>query len=150
MGDDGVGPAAVAELRRRGETDRAELVDAGLAFSEVLCDLSPDRPLVVIDAAQGGRKPGTIYKLTWKDLASEQDEMGAVVSLHEFSLVPALRMEALAGRPFEDVTIFGVEPDRLAWGEGLSPAVTGAMEALVRAVRRHLDEQCSTGALSAG
>ncbi len=145
MGDDGVGPAAVEMMRRRGLGRRAELIDAGLAFSQVLCDLPPEAPLIVIDALRGGGPPGSLYKLTCADLAPEGGSMASALSLHELNVLPALRMEALAGREFTDVTIFGVQPGRLAWGEGLSPAVAGAMEELIQAVRGHLDERRSAG-----
>jgi len=68
MGDDGAGPAAVEALRRAGLADRAGLFGAGLAFSEVLCELEPHRPLVVIDAVRGGGEPGSIYRLGLADL----------------------------------------------------------------------------------
>ena len=132
MSDDGVGPAAVAELRRRGLGERAELIDAGLAFSEVLCDLQPTQPLIVIDAVRGGGKGGSIYQLTIDDLAAEGGSLASAVSLHEVNVLPALRMEALGGRCFADVTVLGVEPVRLAWGEGLSLPVAEAMEKLIQ------------------
>lgn len=139
MGDDGVGVAAVEALRRRGLGGRAELIDAGLAFSEVLCDLAPARPLVVLDAVRGGGRPGTVYRLTADELGA--GSLSAAVSLHEVNVLPALRMEALAGREFTDVTIFGVEPAVIEWTEQLSPPVAGAVEKLVDAVRLYLDER---------
>ena len=140
MGDDGVGPAGIEMLRRSGMGDRAELIDAGLAFSEALCELDPLRPLVILDALRGGCAPGSVYRIALADLSPRDGSAGRGVSLHEISVLPALRMEALAGREFADVTIFGVEPDRIAWGEGLSRSVAEAMGGLVRAVCDYLDE----------
>jgi hydrogenase maturation protease len=147
MGDDGVGPAAVEALRRRGVSDRAELIDAGLAFSDALCDLQPSRPLLVIDAVRGGGPPGTVYRLGPGDLAEEAGSLARSVSLHEVSVLPALRMEALAGREFADVTVLGVEPGEVAWGERLSPPVAEALEKVVDEVCRYL-EMGATAALS--
>ena len=140
MGDDGVGPAALDALRRAGAGDRAELIDAGLAFSEVLCDLTPEKPMIVVDAVRGQGEPGSIYRLTPADLDPETGAMTAAMSLHEVNVLPALRMEALAGRRFHNVTIYGVEPGKLDWGEGLSGPVAEAVEKLVEIVCRHLDE----------
>jgi hydrogenase maturation protease len=145
MGDDGVGPAAIEVLSRRGLGGSSELIDAGLAFGEVLCDLSPDRPLVIIDAARGGGPPGSIYRLGLEELA-EGGSMAAAVSLHEVSIVPALRMAALAGRRFADVTLFGVEPQRVAWAEGLSAPVAAAVERLADEIRRHLGARAAPSA----
>ena len=139
MGDDGVGPAAVEDLRRLGYAARAELIDAGLAFSDALCDLEPSRPLVIIDALRGGGPPGSVYRLGPAELAEGAGSMARAVSLHEVNVLPALRMEALAGREFANVTIFGVEPEEIAWGEKLSPPVAKAIEKVVRAVCEYLE-----------
>ena len=146
VGDDGVGPAVVEEMRRRGLDTRAQLIDAGLAFSEVLCDLDPPRPLVIVDAVRGGGRPGSICRLALGELAGESGSMPSAVSLHEISILPALRMEALAGRDFTDVTIFGVQPKALAWGEGLSAPVAEAVERIVKRICHYLDERAAAGA----
>lgn len=138
MGDDGVGPAAVEALRREGVD--AELIDAGLAFGEVLCDLAPDRPLIVIDAVRGPGGPGSVYRLSPADLDGTS-ETAPALSLHEVSVLPALHMERIAGRDFDDVTLFGVEPQRLAWGEGLSRSASDGLAKLVMMIRRYLDER---------
>ena len=139
MGDDGVGPAAIEALRRRGLGERADLIDAGLAFSEVLCDLDARQPLAIIDAVRGPGPAGSVYRLGLDDLADGGPTSGAV-SLHETGVLPALQLEALAGREFTDVTLFGVEPARIAWTQELSAPVAGAVEELVRTLCEYLDD----------
>jgi len=140
MGDDGVGPAAIGALTERGVGDRAELIDAGLAFSEVLCGLDSHRALVILDAVGGGGPAGRLYRLGLADLDPAPGSVPSAVSLHETHVLPALRMEALTGRAFTDVTIFGVQPGRLGWGTELSPPVAEGTERLIQAVCRYLDE----------
>jgi hydrogenase maturation protease len=135
MGDDGIGPAAIEALRQRGAEGCAELIDAGLAFSDVLCTLSPDKPLIVIDAIRGPDAPGGVYRLGPDDL--EEAALAAATSLHEVSVLPALRMEALAGRTFENVTMFGIEPADVDWREGLSECVAAAMDELIDTILEH-------------
>jgi hydrogenase maturation protease len=140
MGDDGVGPAVIERLRLRGAPECVRLFDAGLAFSDVIATLDPDEPLIVIDAVKAGGAPGSLYRLALDpghvagDLAAD----GAMLSLHELSVLPTLRLEALCGRVFADVTVFGVEPAEVAWGDRLSPAVAGAVDRLVEAVLDHV------------
>ena len=136
MGDDGVGPAAVERLAARGVPAHVRLHDAGLAASDVLGRLDPDDPLIVIDAVRAGGPAGAGYQVDVDVLVGE-GLPGMAVSLHELSIVPALEMEALTGRVFSNVTVFGVEPARVAWGEGLSPAVASALDRLVDAVLDH-------------
>jgi hypothetical protein len=71
------------------------------------------------------------------------------MSLHELSVLPALKMEALAGREFTDVTVLGVEPGAVGWGQGLSAATAGAMEKLLDAVCHWLDERAAGNCLRA-
>ncbi|NQU76458.1 MAG: hydrogenase maturation protease [Planctomycetes bacterium] len=148
MRDDGAGPKAVDVLRRRGLDSRAVLIDAGLAFSEVLCDLQAGQPLGIIDAVAGGGRPGSIYQLNLTELTSPPAAAATAMSLHEISVIPALRMQAIAGYEFTDVTIFGIEPATIAWGEGLSGPVADAVERLVQVISRYLDRYAGPGTAS--
>jgi hydrogenase maturation protease len=153
MGDDGVGPAAIARLAERGVPEGVYLHDAGLAVSDVLGRLDPADPLIIIDAVRAGGEPGDVHRLRVDPAAESAVPAGEMLSLHELSAVPALRIEALTGRLFADVTVFGVEPRRVAWGEGLSPAVAAALGPLTGAV---LDQaarsaaRCKTNARTRG
>jgi len=129
MGDDGVGPAVIAALERRGLPGGVHLYDAGLAVSDVLSALDPAAPLVVIDCLRSGGEPGDICEAALSDIADQRASSGAM-SLHEISVLPALRMECLIGREFRDVTIYGVEPKRIAWGKELSAEVAEAVDRL--------------------
>ena len=143
MSDDGVGPAAIARLAARGVPEGIELHDAGLALSGVLGTLDPSVPLIVVDAVRGGGAPGTIHEIRL-DAATCEAAGGPMMSLHELSVVPALRLEALTGRVFADVTVFGVEPEKLEWGERLSPAVAAALDAVADAVLKHVETKCAS------
>jgi len=134
MGDDGVGPAAIERLRAVGMGDGVRLYDAGLAVSDVLCELDPDDPLIVVDALRLGGRAGRTCRILLTDLRDQAAESGVAVSLHEMSVLPTLRMEELIGRRFRQVIVFGIEPKVLEWGEGLSPEVDEAMGGLVEDV----------------
>ena len=144
MSDDGVGPAAIARLSARGVAAGVELHDAGLALSDVLGTLDPSVPLIVVDAVRGGGPPGTIYEVRLDSGTREVVGADRMTSLHELSVLPALRLEALTGRVFADVTVFGVEPEKLEWGEGLSPAVDAALDKVVDAVLKHVETKCAS------
>ncbi len=145
MGDDGLGVATVEALRGTRAAERADLIDAGLAFSEVLCDLDPDRPLIILDAVRGGGHPGSIYHLQLSDLDLTTGSLRECVSLHELSVLPALQMEALGGRQFKDVTIYGVEPGDIGWSQELSEPVAAAVTQLTELLCNCLDQRASQG-----
>ena len=139
MGDDGVGPAAIEALARREPGSDVRLHDAGLAVSDVLGALCPSDPLIVIDAVRAGGAPGSIYVLHPGDAAPAGERRSGCLSVHELNVTAALETQAIIGREFLDVTVFGVEPAVIAWGDGISPAVAASIEALVEAVLRHVD-----------
>jgi hydrogenase maturation protease len=147
MGDDGVGPAVVGLLESRGLDGLARAWDAGLALSDVLGMLDPAEPLIIIDAVKGGGPPGSIYRFPYED-AEVAVSSQRMLSLHELGIAEALRMEALSGRLFRDVTIFGIEPAAVGWGEGLSKEVAAAADRLAELIIEHL-RKLSTGAPAA-
>jgi len=127
MRDDGVG---VAVARALASDPGVEAIEAGTAISDAL-DLVADRAaVVVVDAASGGRPPGSIYRFGLGDLAVERG-----VSLHETSLPEAFALAELSGSRFGAVVVVGVEPAEVEAGEGLSPALQAKLPAIVEAVR---------------
>ena len=141
MGDDGVGPAVIEALRRRGVPRGVELYDAGLAASDVLGGLDPEAPLVVVDSLRADGEPGSVFQAPLSAICDEEGTLAGGVSLHELNVLRVLRMEALTGREFRDVTVFGVEPGRLAWGEGLSEPVREAVGKLVERLLEYVGER---------
>ncbi|MGB2755293.1 MAG: hydrogenase maturation protease, partial [Phycisphaerae bacterium] len=125
------------------------LHDAGLALSDVLGRLDPGDPLIVIDAVRAGGRPGAVYRMD-VDASAAESLSGTALSLHELSVGPALEMEAVTGRAFTHVTVFGVEPGRVAWGEGLSPAVAAAMDRLLDSVLDHANAPARCWATAGG
>jgi hydrogenase maturation protease len=132
MGDDGVGPAAAARLQSGRLPGSVRVHDAGLAVCDVLGTLDPADPLIVIDAVRAGGRPGAVYELR-VDPEADDVARGQALSLHELSVLPALRLEALTGRVFRDVTVLGIEPGHVGWKMGLSPDVEEALGRVVEA-----------------
>ena len=147
MGDDGIGVVALERLARRlGEVPGVVLHDAGLAVSDVLDDLDPTVPLIAIDAVDTGDAPGTVCRMPVAAVRNADGALAGCLSLHEINLVRALRLSALAGHVFRDVTIFGVQPAHIEWGCDLSGEVAAALDELIEAVEAHVDAVCAAAA----
>jgi len=130
--DDGVGVHAVRALQQD-PPPGALIAEVGTA---VLCALHlfewADK-ILAIDAIQAGGSPGTVYALEAGDV--DQPEVHA--SLHELSLINALRMTARKAPP--EIAILGVEPGSIDYGLELSPAVISALPQLTATTRAMVD-----------
>lgn len=131
--DDGVGVHVVRCLS--GELgDDVELIEAGTALADAL-DLVPDGvDVLIVDAADGGGEPGSVYRLGLDDIASARG-----VSLHERSLPEVFAVAQVAGSTFGEVVVLGVEPGVVDVGEGLSPALNEKLPVVLDAVRGEID-----------
>jgi len=138
MGDDGVGVAVVRELSRS-ENDEADLFDAGTALSDVLFEVEGYRKVVIVDCLRAGGEPGAVYRADLEGLLGSPDPAPAT-SLHQYSVVPALRDALLAGVDLGEVVLIGVEPVTVERRLGLSPELSKRMSVIVRSVLDEITE----------
>jgi hydrogenase maturation protease len=126
-GDDGAGPLCAIHLKNKMPGDAAGrvLVVDGREVPESqtgpIRKFGPDLTLIV-DAAVGGHAPGAIFLV---DRGAITDD---AVSTHRISLLQLVRYleESIGSR----VLVVGIEPETLAEGAPMTPAVARAVETL--------------------
>jgi hydrogenase maturation protease len=135
--DEGIGIRAIQELERRYDfPEEVSLVDGGTLGLSLLSVIRDAGRLIVLDAVQNRAAPGTIHRLTDKDLPKT---VAYKTSIHQTDLVEAINIcrEVFDHEP--PVTIIGIEPEDLnPYGVELSPAAARAMPELLRAVIEEL------------
>lgn len=141
-GDDGVGPRVVEELHRRGLPEGVEAIDVGTGGLDLLRVMDGWDAVIVVDAAEIGREPGAFARFTPEEVRLRLHETG--FSLHDAGLPEALTLASALNHPLPPITLFGVQPERIGWEEGLSPAVEEAIPALVEAILREVRKQPAT------
>ena len=131
-GDDGIGLRVIEALNRRGLPEGAAALDAGTGGLDLLQILEGWERAIIIDAADVGREPGQFVRFTPDEarFVGSQDAM----SPHNAGLAEVLALADAVGQPLPEMVIFGVQPARIGWGEGLSKAVEATLPALVDAV----------------
>ncbi len=136
-GDDGIGPRVVEALLRRGLPESVEALDAGSAGLELLSLLDGPQRVIVVDAADVGLAPGQFVRFTPDEahLFAAAD----TTSFHQAGLAEVLALARALDRPLPEIVIFGVQPASMEWGEGLSPALVGAVARVVEAVLGELE-----------
>lgn len=133
MSDEGVGVHAVRELREE-SLEEALALEVGTAAFEALPYLERAEHVIALDALEGGRPPGTIYRYS----LGEEDRRPPGGSLHELDLVATLFLLDPGRRP--RVIVLGVQPERLELGLTLSPKVEASLPQLLQAVRETVRE----------
>lgn len=121
-GDDAAGVRVVRELAARlPATPGVLLIDGGTAPENYSGPLRRFRPDLVleIDAADLGAAPGTTSWVDWR----EADGLSA--STH--TLPPSVLAQYLVYEIGCQVALVGIQPARMNFGEGMSPAVERAV-----------------------
>ena len=133
--DEGLGVWVAESLGRRfAFPPEVTVLDGGTLGLDLLPRLDGVERLLVIDAVQLGRAPGEIVRL-------EGDEVPAVldvkISPHQVAVQDLLAGARLLGSEPPHVVLWGMEPERLDPGTGLSTSVKDALPRIETAV---LDE----------
>ncbi len=136
LGDDGVGVHVVRHFADAPDAPPGlRPLDGGTLGFRLLAALMDSDAVIVVDAAQLGDPAGTICFLDQLVLA-EHISHGGRLSAHEAGLVDLLTLARLAGWAPTRLALLGIEPERIDWGEGLSPPVARSFPAVCRAVVR--------------
>ncbi len=141
--DDGVGPRTIERLKTEARVpEGVTLIEGGTLGLELLTYVWDCSYLLVLDAVDTGRPPGTLVRMSGEGLDALPSQ-GSVHQLGVADLLVALR--ALA-RQQPKVVLLGVQPATTAWGTELSPPVEAAMDRLIEATITELCNQVQAGA----
>ncbi len=134
--DEGVGIQVVQKMLKLRLPKDVEVLDGGTASLDLISYLEGRKRIIVIDCVRGGHKPGTIYRLTPKDL--ERDE-NKVLSLHQVDFQETLNLFSKLKKKIPQVVIIGIEPkDYSSWGMELSPAIKRRVPRIIELVRKEI------------
>lgn len=133
MSDEGIGIHVLRALgERAGGLQDADLVDAGTSGMSALHAMANRRKAVFVDCAFMGEKPGAVRRFTPSQVSSHKQLPG--FSLHEGDLLDAIELSRKLGECPGEVVIFGIQPERVAPGETLSPVLRDRLREYVELV----------------
>jgi hydrogenase maturation protease len=133
--DEGVGVYCVRALREKLWPKNVYFIEGGTFTQDIFCSFENFHHLLVLDAVQGGKKPGTLYRLEEKDLLASRNKR---ISLHEINLLDSLKMAELLGTKFR-LTILGIEPEMVIWEMGLTHTLKNAFDGLVEMATKEIN-----------
>jgi hydrogenase maturation protease len=139
-GDDGFGVAVAQRLEHVHLPPDVRILDVGIGGIHLVQELYDDfDALIVIDAVDLGRTPGTVVTIR-PDVAEPQGP-DDLADMHYATPERALMLAGALGVLPKTVWLVGCQPRaRDEVGEGLSPEVERAVEPAVAEVRRLLAE----------
>jgi hydrogenase maturation protease len=136
LSDDGVGVHTIRRLQKVAQLpEEIQVVDGGTSGLDLLHYLEGVSHLVIVDAMEGNRPPGTLTRLTGDEVPAY---LSTKMSPHEIGLPDMLFAAKLRDLYPEEVVIWGVQPATTEVGLDLSPPVAGQVDALVENVLAEL------------
>jgi hydrogenase maturation protease len=127
-GDDGIGPVIIETLEKKKLPIPIQLCDAGSDAFTILDHLLGSEPVLIIDCAQMGEKPGTVNRFATKDAQLPLGNVG--MSLHGYSLAEVWQIARSMGSD-KDLAIIGVEPEAVRFNSGLSEVVKKSIPTII-------------------
>ena len=123
--DEGLGVHVVEDLKANYTfTPQVTLIDGGTMGMELLTYMRGMKKILLIDAVNGGKDPGTVYEFPHRELEQYFTDH---ISVHEVGMQDILRIRAIQENPLEDAIVIGVEPESLEIGFEPSAAVQQAL-----------------------
>jgi len=136
--DEGVGVRLVEALDQGFVIpDGVELLDGGTSGIELLDHIRNRELLVIVDAMRNGHPPGTVYRVEGEDVPAA---FMTSISPHQLGISNLLATAQLTDSLPERAVLFGIEPEDISTGLGLSGSVSDGLAKLIREVVKELEE----------
>jgi hydrogenase maturation protease len=133
--DDGLGVHAIQKLQADSRVPRdVGLIDGGTFGIELLVYLGDCSRLLLLDAVDVGKEPGTMVRLTGANLRG----FACGASVHQIGVADLLATLPLVSEVSREIVLLGVQPASTDWGVELSPAVQASLQPLVDAAIEQL------------
>jgi hydrogenase maturation protease len=136
--DEGIGVHVVKKMKELPMPGNVEILDGGTAGLDLTDFIANRKKVIVIDTVKAGEKPGTIYRLTEKNLRTGQK---AIMSFHEIDFLDALYMSEVMGEKPEETVVIGIEPKDMSDGTELSPEIEERIPKIIDVVMKELNSE---------
>lgn len=129
LGDDGIGPAAIAYLQKHYEIpEQVRCLDGGTLGLSLLPYLEDARTVILVDAIAEDGPPGTLVRLVGDDVGPA---VATRLSPHQVGVADLLQGARWHDREPQRLVLFGIVPASIDLGVGLSGPVLASMSDLV-------------------
>jgi hydrogenase maturation protease len=135
-GDDGVGIHAIERLQKDARVPGGVvLMDGGTQGLNLIPHIWGFKRLLVIDAVDAGKEPGTLIRLEGDALQT----LPGKPTVHQLGFADLMIALKLLGEPPDEVVVIGVQPQSTDWSAELTAPVRDALDQLLTVVIRQLE-----------
>ena len=136
LSDEGVGVHAARLLESDPRAPAGvTILDGGTIGLELIPYASDAPRILILDAMNSGKAPGTLARMTGKDLLGTT----AGRSVHQLGVADLIAALFLVSSGPQEIVVLGVQPANTDWGTTLSPEVEAALVLLVDAAVAQLN-----------
>lgn len=137
MSDDGIGVRVIQQLADNYRfPPEVTIFDGGTLGLDLLPQLEGVDRLLIVDAVETGKVPGSLVRLTGADV---QPVMETKLSPHQMGLKDLLAVAMLQGINPPEMVLLGIQPENIELGMDLSLAVAAKFDTLVMKVLNELE-----------
>ena len=137
--DEGIGVRVIEALQQKRWPPSVELIDGGVAGFALIELLTQVRKVLLIDAAQMDRSPGTIRRFSPEEVSGS--EALPRFSMHDVGLPDVLALSRLLDPSPREIVIFGIQPKEIALGLELSEELQAALPQAAAMVLQELKKE---------
>lgn len=135
--DEGVGVLVARRLQEMNLPENVEVLEGGVLGFDLLDHMEEREKIVVIDAVDGGDAPGTVYRLTRKEI--DEGNTTCMTSLHEVDLPHVFSTADMMGVEIEPMILIGIQPKVIDMGyDELTPEVEAAIPEAIELVLKEI------------
>lgn len=139
MSDDGVGPKVIEILRQTADLpDFVKLLDGGTLGLDLLPYLEGTVRLIIVDAVEIGKEPGTVVRLAGDEVPIALETK---LSPHQMGMKDLLAVARLMGDLPDEIVLIGIQPLLLEMGTELTLPVAAALPELVALVQAEISTE---------
>jgi hydrogenase maturation protease len=137
--DDGVGCHVIELLLHRKLPDEVEVMDGGTPGIGLVNLLQGRKRVIIIDAAELNDKPGMFKRFTAEQVALTGS--AERISLHRSGVADALALARTLNIQLPEIIFYGIQPERIEWGQTLSEPVRDAAKKVVQVILDEFNNQ---------
>ena len=141
LSDDGIGPIVVEKLEKIGfsKDKNIEIINLATSGTDLIFHIRECPRIIIIDALDAGQKPGKVIRIKEEDIEKYCSKGILSLSLHDLGLADILKLSR-ALKLKTDITIIGVKPLNIEFGERLSAEIEEKIPEIISLVDQTLKE----------